>query len=456
MASLIREKDGRRRIQFYDGNRKRRSIGLGTLTDRNAERIRDKVEQLVEHTVMGTPPDSDVSRWIAGLDDRMHSKLVKAGLTEARILAVEVEPELSELLSLKQFLADYFERRTDIKKSSLTVYGHVRRNLLAFFEPDTALVEFTTGHAVDFGRYLKQDGLASTTIDRRISLARTIFEDAVRHRVIPANPFFDIRKPLKSIMSRNNKSRQRFIERTTIDRVMDFASDAEWRLLIVLARYGGLRVPSEPLSLRWCDVGWQRKRILVTAPKTEHHEDKGTRWIPMFPELVEPLRDVYEQAEDGSEFVIVKNRPASLRDSAGNWQNANLRTQFARIIRRAGLEPWPKLWQNLRSTRETELTGPGHNHPLHVVTAWLGNTEAVAREHYLQITDDDFERATTPEQLTAPIDKTVRKPVRYGLEPARTNPHAEKGNSPNSSQRKEKRPHAETCDRSEWRIGDSK
>ena len=119
-------------------------------------------------------------------------------------------------------------------------------------------------------------------------------------------------------MSRNNKSRQRFIEKTTIDRVMDFAADAEWRLLIVLARYGGLRVPSEPLSLRWCDVDWQRKRVLVTAPKTEHHEGKGTRWIPMFPELVDPLRNVYEQAEPGDEFVIVNNRPATLRDSAGN------------------------------------------------------------------------------------------------------------------------------------------
>jgi hypothetical protein len=26
-----------------------------------------------------------------------------------------------------------------------------------------------------------------------------------------------------------------------------------------------------------------------------------------------------------------------------------------RIIKRAGLKPWPKLFQNLRSTRETEL-----------------------------------------------------------------------------------------------------
>ena len=38
------------------------------------------------------------------------------------------------------------------------------------------------------------------------------------------------------------------------------------------------------------------------------------------------------------------------RDSA-----VNLRTQFCRIIRRAGFAPWPKLWHNLRASRESEL-----------------------------------------------------------------------------------------------------
>ncbi|MCP4376076.1 MAG: hypothetical protein GY794_07890, partial [bacterium] len=33
----------------------------------------------------------------------------------------------------------------------------------------------------------------------------------------------------------------------------------------------------------------------------------------------------------------------------------NLRTQAHRIIKRAGLKPWPKVFQNCRSTRETEL-----------------------------------------------------------------------------------------------------
>lgn len=32
-------------------------------------------------------------------------------------------------------------------------------------------------------------------------------------------------------------------------------------------------------------------------------------------------------------------------------------------------------------------------HPTHVVCAWIGNSAAVAQKHYLQVTDEDFDRA---------------------------------------------------------------
>jgi hypothetical protein len=70
--------------------------------------------------------------------------------------------------------------------------------------------------------------------------------------------------------------------------------------------------------------------------------------------------------------------------------NTNLRTQLLRIIKRAGLKVWPKLFQNLRSTRQTELE---ELFPSHVVCAWIGNSEKVARKHYLQVTDEHFAKA---------------------------------------------------------------
>ena len=314
MASLIQEQDGRRRIQFYDGNRKRRNIGLGSISERNAERIRDKVEQLVEHSVTGTPLDGEVSRWAAGLDDKLYGKLAKAGLVETReraaVDAAESHPSAGQMLGA--FLTDYLAKRTDVKQGALTFYGHTQRNLEAFFGADKLLSDITEGDADDFRHFLKRDGLSDATVNRCCGLAKTFFRAAVRHRLLPANPFQDLDASPKS-----NSTRQRFIDREVIDRVIEVAPDAEWRLLIALARYGGLRIPSEALSLKRQDVDFARERIRVTAPKTAHHDGRGVRDLPLFPELLEPLRDVFEQAEDGAEYVITRHRPASVQDKAG-------------------------------------------------------------------------------------------------------------------------------------------
>ena len=64
----------------------------------------------------------------------------------------------------------------------------------------------------------------------------------------------------------------------------------------------------------------------------------------MFPELRPYLEEAFDEAAPGTRYVINRYRST----------NANLRTQLIRIIKRAGLVPWEKPFQNLRSTREKE------------------------------------------------------------------------------------------------------
>ena len=64
--------------------------------------------------------------------------------------------------------------------------------------------------------------------------------------------------------------------------------------------------------------------------------------------------------------------------------------RLEKIVRRAGLEPWPRLWHSMRASCETDLA---RQFPLAVVAKWLGNTQAVAMRHYVDVTDADFERA---------------------------------------------------------------
>ncbi len=166
------------------------------------------------------------------------------------------------------------------------------------------------------------------------ALPSNIFKAAVRRRLIAENPFVD----LVAAVRRNDK-RYYFITQEEARKVLDACPDAQWRLLFALSRFGGLRCPSEHLGLRWGDVDWERGRITVHSPKTEHHAGGESRQIPMFPELRPYLEEVWEQAEPGTEWVITRYR----------GDDTNLRTQLQKIIRRAGLTPWPKLWQNLRS-----------------------------------------------------------------------------------------------------------
>ncbi len=183
-----------------------------------------------------------------------------------------------------------------------------------------------------------------------------------------------------------NKSRDYFVTRYEADAVLQACPDAQWKLLFALSRYGGLRCPSEHLGLRWSDIDRERDRIIVRSPKTEHHEDKELRVIPLFPELRPYLEAVRDEVNPGidvpfSSPVITRHRDV----------NANLRTQLLRIIKRAGLTPWPKLFQNLRASRATELAA---EHPGHVAAAWLGHSTEVAQKHYWQVTDADYDRAT--------------------------------------------------------------
>jgi transposase len=223
----------------------------------------------------------------------------------------------------------------------------------------------------------EHEKLSPATVARRVIAARTIWRKAVRWKLARENPFDGVKGGHQA-----NESRKRFIAGEHIDSALAEAPDAEWRAIIALARYGGLRTPSETFALRWGDIDWDRGMIHVSCPKLAHRENHASRVIPLFPELREPLLTLFAEAEPGTEYVIARHRLGC----------ANLRTQFERIIRRAGLKPWPRLFHNLRASGESELM---REYDLATVCRWIGNSPAVAAKHYATSIDldADFRRA---------------------------------------------------------------
>ncbi len=323
------------------------------------------------------PIDAEVSTWVAKLPDEMHSKLAAHGLVKSRQPAGP-----AVVTTLGSFINDYLAGRSDIKPNTRIGLGQARRNLVAYFGESKPLADINEGDAEEYWRHLIAAkagggvGLALNTARRLCGRARQFFRFAVRKRIIPSNPF----AKLKGLSVRPNEARQHFIPDDVARKVLEACPDAEWKLLFALSCWGGLRCPSEHLALKWGDVDFEAGRIRVPSPKTEHIEGRSERFIPIFPELHGPLQGVFDQAPEGSIYVINRYRSP----------NSNLRTHLKRILRRAGITPWPKLFHNLRSSRQTELA---EKFPAHVVCKWLGNTEAVAKAHYLQVTDEHFRLA---------------------------------------------------------------
>jgi hypothetical protein len=61
--------------------------------------------------------------------------------------------------------------------------------------------------------------------------------------------------------------------------------------------------------------------------------------------------------------------------------NASLRKVVQRAIEAAGVASWPRLWHNLRGTRQNELLEAGFNRK--AVCCWLGNNAETASERGL-------------------------------------------------------------------------
>jgi len=48
-------------------------------------------------------------------------------------------------------------------------------------------------------------------------------------------------------------------------------ANPDWKLLLAVVRFAGLRYPSEVLSLEWRNIDWDYGRMIVSSPRTECH-----------------------------------------------------------------------------------------------------------------------------------------------------------------------------------------
>jgi len=398
MASLSKDGNGWRILFVSPVTKKRHTIRTGRCAKKNAITAKNMVEKLVESQSLGTPIDGVTTEWLKSIDDKLRDRLSRVGLVD-----------LPGATLLGPFLDGYIKQRQergDITDSTVEVWGHTRRNLVTYFGADKDLRAITPSDADDWAAWLRRnEKLAENTIRKRCQFAKMFMSVAVKRNLIPKNPFIGLVGTVVAV-----PDRQFFIPRDSVTALLEQCHGAEYRLLLIMARYMGVRVPSEIVPMRWCDVDWEKMRIIITSPKTKRHKGGDRRVCPIFPEVVPALREAWDAAAEGTEWMF-----PSIRS-----EKKNLRTWLERAIVRSGLKPWPRLWQNFRATRATELAD---QFPSHVSAAWLGHTEAIADRHYRQITSEHFDvavnKASGPmpgqEKILAhnPAHSLAQKPAQY-------------------------------------------
>jgi integrase len=109
-----------------------------------------------------------------------------------------------------------------------------------------------------------------------------------------------------------------------IEAVLAACPNPEWRVIVALGRYGGLRCPSETLALKWADIDWEKQRVRVPSPKTAHLRGKGERFIPLFKELAPHLEAAFDAAPEG-DAVFPSFDEAMAWCRANGWDDADER-----------------------------------------------------------------------------------------------------------------------------------
>lgn len=388
-----------KRILYRDAKGKQQTLRLGECPKSVAETARVAIGHLLIAKRHGSVPHADAVRWLGGIDDALYSRVAALGLCQPR--------EGAAVVTLANLL-DRFDAAVAVKPTTQYKYRAVADSLRAFLGADTALASITPAHADNWRKSIAEPKanpndktepaktLARATVAKRVVIAKSVFRKAVRWGLIPSSPFADLRAG-----SQSNPDRAFYVTVETTRAILEACPDDQWRAIIALSRYAGLRCPSEIVALRWGDVNWERGRLMVRSPKTAGHEGHAVRVVPIAPELRPILQDLFDRAEVGVEAVVPR-----LRDPA-----MNLRTQFERIIGKAGVKPWPRLFHNMRASCATDWV---ERFPAHVVAAWLGHSPMIAAQHYLQTRDAHFDLAAgIGEAATNPATHPATNPATH-------------------------------------------
>lgn len=283
-----------------------------------------------------------------------------------------------EFLTLAELWTRYIQeqgQKDGWKPNTFRNKGVSSKKFFEYFKSDQRADSVTKQQAQAFKDWLLTVSSAQTAAGY-VKDAKAAFNWAVDMELIEKTPFEGIAKG-----SFENKTRETYVSLEIVERILTACPSQEWRAVVLLWRRAGLR-KDEPKELRWSDIDFEKGLMTVHSPKTERYKNRGLRVVPLFPDVkkeLEALRLEQQTAGVESAFVFVSLRKIK-----------QLFIPFKKIVIKAGVEPWEKLIQNLRSSAAIDIS---ETFGATAESEWLGHSQDTARKHYLHTPPAVIEQA---------------------------------------------------------------
>jgi len=341
---------------------KRQTIYLKGAKRPVAEKFDRKIKELLDCERHAVELPASLVGWLQSLDEPIHARLVHLGLVEGRVERLPI-PCLLEAQAA--YLSDYDVREKTFKqtKSCFKIFSDFMQKR---GNPNPLVTAISPADIRAFRANQKKRKYAESTVRKRCSRNKQLFTQLIEDKIIDSNPFDAVQTT-----SIENEENREYIEAETVLKMIDELEMPEFKIMLAMCRFGGLR-RHEVALMRWKDIDFESNAMTVRSNKTP-----PIRTCPLFSELrplLEPHRGECSKKIQ-AKWDCDSNAPAELLKKA---------------CKKKGLPIWTKPYQNLRASRVTELLD--RYQPIDVCK-WLGNSPAIAMKHYAMAQDKNFQDA---------------------------------------------------------------
>jgi len=318
-----------------------------------------------------------------GRRDRVSARAakLKAKRLEEQLNCGRAAPDKRYIL--QEYVDRFIANHTKLSAGTRRLYRLTGRYLTGYFGADRRIDSITPAETSDWRGWLARgeyNGLnvqkkgtpSESTVCRCCKEAKAIFNRAVKEKVLSENPF----EHLDSSAPTPDK-KWAYVDLPTLQRLLDACPNQDWKNLLALCRFAGLR-RGEAMRLRWSAVDMDRRRIAVNDDISHQDSKHRRRECPIVPELYDILFDAFMDGKGGELVVDAANIGGSFHRG------------FEVLAKRAKVATYARPFHTLRKNCETDWLS---EYDVFTVCEWLGHGPAIAKRHYHRAKDETFEQA---------------------------------------------------------------